>query len=61
MTAWSLIVVEKFVPVIVKTVPPSMDPVRGETLVTVEEVTKDRVLALRSPYYELDLEATENV
>lgn len=53
-----LIVVEKFVPVIVKIVPPSIDPVKGETLVTVEEVTKDKVLALRIPYYELDLETT---
>lgn len=50
VTAWSVFSAEKFVPVIVKTVPPKTEPWVGVMSVTVEEVLKDTAEVSRIPY-----------
>ena len=60
-TAWSIKVVEKLVPVIVKRVPPKTEPEVGEIPVMVDEVWKLIPVVSSLPYAEGDVDFTPNV
>ena len=49
MTAWSTIVVEKLVPVMVMSVPPRIEPEVGLMAVTVEEVWNEMAVVSSKP------------